>query len=134
MVGTAEYQVAQESRTVRQNESGLKRDGTATVPPASKVESVEATSPCTWKSGMRHSETSSGDRRYVSTMLRAETARLTCFSGTRLGRPVEPLVCRTRATSPGAGEETGRRLAAPGIRTSPEASVSTGRMGILRSA
>ncbi len=61
MVGTAEYQVAPESRTVRQNERGLKRAGTATVPPESKVESVEATRPCTWNRGMRHNETSSGE-------------------------------------------------------------------------
>ena len=45
MVGTAEYQVAPESRTVRQNESGLNLLGTATVPPDCSVESVEATSP-----------------------------------------------------------------------------------------
>ncbi len=58
MVGTAEYQVAPVSLTVRQNDSGLNLFGTATVPPESKVESVDATSPCTWNSGITHSETS----------------------------------------------------------------------------
>src|SRR6185437_15079751 len=48
MVGTAEYQVAPESATVRQNDSGLNLLGTATVPPERSVESVDATSPCTW--------------------------------------------------------------------------------------
>src|SRR5438876_10050734 len=61
MVGTAEYQVALVSRTVRQNESGLNLLGTATVPPDSSVESVDATSPWTWNSGITHSETSSGE-------------------------------------------------------------------------
>src|SRR5665213_3709137 len=58
MVGTAEYQVAPVSLTVRQNDSGLNLFGTATIPPDNKVESVDATSPCTWNSGITHSETS----------------------------------------------------------------------------
>ena len=62
MVGTAEYQVAPVSRTVRQNDSGLNLLGTTTVPPESSVESVDATSPCTWNSGITHSETSFGVR------------------------------------------------------------------------
>src|SRR5260370_30144289 len=45
IVGTAEYHVAWWSRTVRQNESGLKRAGVTTVPPESSVESVDATRP-----------------------------------------------------------------------------------------
>src|SRR5271170_4188851 len=61
IVGTAEYHVAPESRTMRQKDSGLNFDGTTTVPPESSVESVEATRPCTWKSGMTQSETSSGE-------------------------------------------------------------------------
>ncbi len=45
MVGTAEYQVTRQSRTVLQNDSGLNFDGTTIVPPASSVEIVDATSP-----------------------------------------------------------------------------------------
>jgi len=62
IVGTAEYQVAFVSRTVRQNESGLNLLGTATVPPESSVERVDATSPWTWNSGITHNATSSGER------------------------------------------------------------------------
>ena len=62
MVGTAEYHVAFVSRTVRQNESALNFAGTATVPPESNVDSVEATRPWTWKSGITQSDTSSGDK------------------------------------------------------------------------
>ena len=47
MVGTAEYQVALDSRIVRQNVSGLNLPGTTTVPPEASVERVEATKPCT---------------------------------------------------------------------------------------
>ena len=36
--------------------------GTTTVPPVESVASVDATSPCTWKSGITRSETSLGDR------------------------------------------------------------------------
>jgi hypothetical protein len=59
--GTAEYQVAFVSRTVRQNESALNFVGTATAPPESRVDSVEATSTWTWKSGITQSDTSSGE-------------------------------------------------------------------------
>src|SRR5436305_5849576 len=58
MVGTAEYQVAPCALASGQKPSGLKRPGTTTVPPERKVDSVEATSPCTWNSGITHSETS----------------------------------------------------------------------------
>ena len=47
MVGTAEYQVTLQSRTVRQKESGLNFDGTTTVPPDNRVEMVDATRPWT---------------------------------------------------------------------------------------
>ena len=45
---------------MRQNDSGLNLSGTTTVPPVASVASVEATRPCTWKSGITHSDTSSG--------------------------------------------------------------------------
>ena len=38
-------------------------------------------------------------------MLCVEAAMLPCLIGTRLGRPVLPLVCRMSATSSGAGAE-----------------------------
>ena len=63
MVGTAEYQVAPVSRTVRQNERGLNLPGTTTAPPESSVDRVEVTNPCTWNSGMTHRETSAGESR-----------------------------------------------------------------------
>ena len=59
MVGTAEYHVAPTSCACPQNDSGLNLVGTTTVPPVESVASVEATSPCTWKSGMTHMATSS---------------------------------------------------------------------------
>ena len=61
-MGTAEYQVAFVSRTVRQKDSALNFAGIATLPPESIVESVEATKPWTWNSGITQSETSSGER------------------------------------------------------------------------
>ena len=69
MVGTAEYHVAPVSRTVRQNESGLNLSGATTVPPESSVDSVDATSPCTWNSGMTQSETQvqSSSANYLAT-------------------------------------------------------------------
>ena len=45
IVGTAEYQVACESRTIRQKDRGLNLVGMTTVPPDRKVESTDATSP-----------------------------------------------------------------------------------------
>ena len=99
IVGTAENQVTLCSFTTGQKFSGLKRGGATTVPPVCSVDSVEATSPCTWKSGMTHSETSSGVRSYVAATLRSDVVRLRCFSGTRFGRDVVPLVCSTSATS-----------------------------------
>ena len=60
IVGTAEYQVAPCSCATRQNDSGLNLPGTTTVPPVASVASVEATRPCTWNSGITHSDTSSG--------------------------------------------------------------------------
>ena len=62
IVGTAEYQVTLLSRTVRQKESGLNLPGTTMVPPERSVEIVEATRPCTWKSGIAHRETSFCER------------------------------------------------------------------------
>ena len=52
IVGTAEYQVAPCSRSPAQNELAEKRRGAITLPPEASVASVEATSPCTWKSGI----------------------------------------------------------------------------------
>ena len=40
--------------------------GTTTVPPVESVASVDATSPCTWNSGITHSDTSSGDERVAA--------------------------------------------------------------------
>ena len=57
-------------------------------------------------------------------MLCAETARFLCWSGTRLGRPVEPLVWRMRAISPGWGEDADARPPGAVMRTSPDASNS----------
>jgi hypothetical protein len=50
--------VAPWSRAICQNESGLNFVGTTTVPPVDSVASVEATRPCTWKSGITHNDTS----------------------------------------------------------------------------
>ena len=49
------------SFAMRQNDSGLNFAGTTTVPPVESVASVEATSPCTWNSGITQSDTSLGD-------------------------------------------------------------------------
>src|SRR5580704_13485895 len=103
MVGTPEYHVTRCSRTVRQKESALNLVGTTTVPPESKVASSDATNPCTWNSGMMHSETSSAESAYVFAIFADETARLKWRKGTLLGRPVLPLVCRTRAMSSAVG-------------------------------
>jgi hypothetical protein len=46
---------------VCQNDSGLNFVGTTTVPPVDSVASVDAPSPCTWKSGITQSDTSLGD-------------------------------------------------------------------------
>ena len=62
MVGTAEYQVALVSRIVPQNESALNFTGATSVPPARKVDNVDAVKPCTWNSGITHIETSLGVR------------------------------------------------------------------------
>src|ERR1700689_1857383 len=103
MVGTPEYQVTRCSRTVRQKESALNFVGTTTVPPESKVAMSDPIKPCTWNSGIMHSETSSSESAYVFAIFADETARLKCRKGTRLGRPVLPLVCRTRAISSAVG-------------------------------
>ncbi len=52
MVGTAEYQVAPWVAPSRQKAFAENRRGQITVPPDTSVASVEATSPCTWKSGI----------------------------------------------------------------------------------
>src|SRR5437899_12633820 len=113
MVGTHEYHVTPCSRTVRQKLMGLNLPGTTTVPPVRKVESVEATRPCMWKSGITQSETSLAVSWYVLTTFAQDTARFLCFSGTRLGRPVLPLVWSTRATSSGLSGSTGAFFGAP---------------------
>src|SRR5258708_10045094 len=56
IVGTAEYQVAPVSLTALQNDSGLNLLGTATVPPESKVESVDATPPATRNNGITQND------------------------------------------------------------------------------
>src|SRR5271169_918816 len=103
MVGTPEYHVTRCSLTVRQKESALNLVGTTNVPPESRVAMVEPINPWTWNNGMMHSETSSSVRAYAFAIFADETARLKCRKGTRLGRPVLPLVCRTRAMSSAAG-------------------------------
>ena len=118
------------SFTTGQKFSGLKRGGATTVPPVCSVDSVEATSPCTWKSGMTHSETSSAVRSYVAATLRSDVVRFRCFSGTRFGRDVVPLVCSTSATSSVVGHgasSAGVPLAPPAAVkfTCPASSIST---------
>ena len=111
IVGTAEYHVTLCSLTTGQKFSGLNRGGATTVPPVCSVESVDATSPCTWKSGMTHSATSSSVRSYVAAMFRSDVVRFRCVSGTRFGRDVVPLVCSTSATSSVAGHGESLALA-----------------------
>ena len=130
MVGTAEYQVTRCSRAVRQKASGLNRAGTTTVPPEARVARTEATRPCTWKSGITQSATSASPRAYVPAMVPAEAARFRCRSGTRLGRPVLPLVWSTSATSSGEGAPAERPPARPPIWTSPVAPRAAVRTGI----
>ena len=119
IVGTAENHVTLCSFTTGQKFSGLKRGGATTVPPVCSVDSVEATSPCTWKSGMTHSETSSGVRSYVAATLRSDVVRLRCVSGTRLGRDVVPLVCSTSATSSVVGHDESSVPPEPSARPEP---------------
>ena len=52
IVGTAEYHVAPCFAESGQNVLAEKRRGAITLPPEASVASVEATSPCTWKSGI----------------------------------------------------------------------------------
>ena len=52
IVGTAEYQVAPCVAESAQKAPAEKRRGAITLPPEASVASVEATRPCTWKSGM----------------------------------------------------------------------------------
>ena len=99
MVGTALTIVARARRTSGQKADAEKRSGTISVAPASSVASVEKTNPCTWNSGITHSETSRGSMWYQRTMLRADVVRLAWVSGTPLGWLVVPLVCRNSATS-----------------------------------
>src|SRR5580700_4897276 len=74
IVGTPEYHVTRCSRIVRQKESALNFVGTTTVPPEIKVAMTDAINPCTWNSGMMHSETSSAESAYVLAILAEETA------------------------------------------------------------
>src|ERR1700736_644958 len=103
MVGTPEYQLTLYSLTIRQNPRGSNFFGATSVPPVNSVANVEATSPCTWKTGITHRETSSIESTYVCAIFCAETSKLTWRNGTRFGRPVLPLVCRISAISFGCG-------------------------------
>ena len=76
MVGTAEYQVAPESATVRQNDSGLNLLGTATVPPDC---SVEFTSP--QASTAISFETSTAPMKAAAAALEEEWGRPTALVG-----------------------------------------------------
>src|SRR5271170_303434 len=134
MVGTPEYQVTRCSRIVRQKESALNLLGITTVPPESRVAMVDPINPWMWNSGMMHSETSSSERVYVFAIFADDTARLKCRKGTRLGRPVLPLVCRIRAMSSPVGAVAEAPVGEPPRRTSPFSLISTGNTGILRSA
>src|SRR5436309_1951643 len=78
---------------------------------------------------MRHKETSWGESAYVLATLLQETARFMCFNGTRLGRPVLPLVCSTKAISSGEGLETEVALGASTLETIPRALVATENTG-----
>ena len=120
IVGTAEYQVGRYASIQLQNSRALKPSGQTTVPPEASDESIEATMPWMWNSGMTHSATSSAPRPYVPMILSAEAARLRWRIGTRLGRLVVPLVCRIMAMSSGCAVSTGRAGRAP--RTASNAS------------
>jgi hypothetical protein len=63
--------------------------------------------------------------------LPAEIDRLACDSGTRLGRPVLPLVCSTSAVSSSAGGVTAAPADTPASVTVPLASISTARIGTV---
>ena len=58
-------------------------------------------------------------------MFCVEAAMLRCRIGTRLGRPVLPLVCRTSAISSGEGAAAFFPAGAPAIRTKPVSSISS---------
>src|SRR6266851_5912644 len=77
-VGTAEYHVTPCSRAMRQNDRGLNLPGTTTVPPVESVARVEATRPCTWKSGITHIDTSAGPSAYDRATFPAEIDRFAC--------------------------------------------------------
>ena len=59
-VGPADSQVAPCSRAWVQNPRGVNRRGTITEPPPASAANVEATSPCTWNSGITQNDTSDG--------------------------------------------------------------------------
>src|SRR2546422_890491 len=67
-------------------------------------------------------------------MFAEETARLKWRRGTRFGRPVLPLVCRTSATSSADGAVAEIPFGAFSRRTVPWSLISTENTGILRSA
>ena len=124
MVGTAEYQVTPWSRTMRQNESGLNCAGTTTVPPVEKVASVDATRPCTWNSGITHSETSLG--RQARRCARCSAPRPPGCDGAA-ARASAGRCCRWCAAPARCRPAPGRSRVAPtgaSSRTMPIASVS----------
>src|SRR5438552_15210859 len=67
-------------------------------------------------------------------MFAEETARLKWRRGTRFGRPVLPLVCRTSATSSADGAVAEIPFGAFSKQTVPWSLISTENTGILRSA
>src|SRR5580704_15130058 len=129
MVGTPEYQVTWFSRTVLQKDKALNFVGTTTVPPEIKLAMVEPINPWTWNSGIMQSETSAGVSAYVFAIFAEETARLKCRRGTRFGRPVLPLVWRTRAISSAVGSVAFAPEGAFTMRTIPCSVISTEKIG-----
>src|SRR5580698_7135037 len=82
---------------------------------------------------MMHKETSACERALEFAIFAEETARLKCRKGTRLGRPVLPLVCNTRATSSGVGSFAVAPVGLPASQTLPSSLIPTGNTGTLRS-
>src|SRR5579862_7606543 len=82
---------------------------------------------------MMHKETSACERAYEFAIFADDTARLKCRSGTRLGRPVLPLVCSTSAISSGVGSFAVAPVGLPASQTFPSSLIPTGNTGTLRS-
>jgi hypothetical protein len=104
IVGTAVYQVALYARMSDQNvdAENLPEDGSVTAAPADRELSKPAIKPWTWNKGRTITVESDSVSLYTETMFRTEEARLSCVSGTPLGRLVVPEVWRKSATSDGS--------------------------------